>query len=1032
MTDDELRSPEALPEQVVADPPEADVRPDFEDDDDLGHGFGDRWRAAWRVGARCVVRVSTLFQAKQSKGSLKTQRDEVAALASFGVPADRIQTVELLGESASADADRPKFRAEVLEPARAGRYRILCVTRDDRISRNGPDSEELYDVLADNDGFVVIGGVIYDPANQAHRMMLKIGSAVAEYENAQRAERTSKDRLAKAMNAQVLVAFTAGVVWADKDDPEFRKRMVDAGLEGYLTAESINAGRAHCTRDGRVLRPFPYPDRDVWKALNLSIEWMLELRDLRAVLDRVLRDPRWPRPGEYPVSTSYVYQPDMPHLWGSVQGEYGELKRGLQRFRKWLRHPELYGIYEYTGTVRRGRTRKDRTKKRRVLIRDAFRGPRPAAEWDRISKILSDGREGRRGHRFLGPKIHWTPLMRCGHILPDGRICGYRMRPEYTADGRPVSAIGGCFERHDQFSVPQQLVDSAVVEAVLAAYSPAQIARLVGRVQVDRSVDRTRAARLAAEIDELERKIKRTMKLQLEAADDEDASDWMAERKSARAEVKRKQKELVTLVGEERELADVESSEIGRLLSLAADLRELLPRAAAIPGKVREILGEFVDCVYLRQLAKYVFLLEIVFPAGGTVRRVAISRPVFMTQGIRAYAYMRLAREIAAWVDHGTGVAREALHAAAEEVGSELETYLADVRRYRPFSGARILSAALTHAYSEPVDCPTTRRESVADLAARIGEPVDAVMREVLLGNLGAVTVEEGGLMIAPDARQLHETFPRLARRQVAERAGWPLEDTALAHVVAREAGFTANVVASICRSRGALAQDDAGYRYVRRSAAPPVRPLTIAAAVAEAGPEYEALDLQYWVFYGSVIEQLSWVGFHTVLQHAPKIKPGWGPKGPRSWLIWLSPEVLEKLKAVAKEGPQPDLELPLDPGAAVPAPRKAVRRVKGRSLREAIEEAGLTGAREEDFYLFEELASMLLERFGVGSGAWIRQRLVPAGLIKVKANGHPGNPYPRRAYYHAPDSFLYSDEVQALLAEGRRRRPGRHKKKVA
>lgn len=75
-----------------------------------------------------------------------------------------------------------------------------------------------------------------------------------------------------------------------------------------------------------MLRPFPYPDRDVWKALNLSIEWMLELRDLRAVLDRVLRDPRWPRPGEYPVSTSYVYQPDMPHAWRSVQGEYGELK----------------------------------------------------------------------------------------------------------------------------------------------------------------------------------------------------------------------------------------------------------------------------------------------------------------------------------------------------------------------------------------------------------------------------------------------------------------------------------------------------------------------------------------------------------------------------------------------------------------------------------------------------------------------------------------------------------------------------------
>lgn len=196
MRDDQQRSPvtrdDQPPEQDVAVSPEANVQPEFRDDDDLGHGFGERWRAAWQVGARCIVRVSTPDQAKRSKGSLKTQRDEAAALARFGVPADRIRMVELLGESASGDTDRPRFRAEVLEPARADRYRILCVTRDDRLSRNGPDSEDLYDALADNDGFVVIGGIIYDPANQAHRMMLRIGSAVAEYENAQRAERNSK------------------------------------------------------------------------------------------------------------------------------------------------------------------------------------------------------------------------------------------------------------------------------------------------------------------------------------------------------------------------------------------------------------------------------------------------------------------------------------------------------------------------------------------------------------------------------------------------------------------------------------------------------------------------------------------------------------------------------------------------------------------------------------------------------------------------------------------------------------------------
>ncbi|MCA1789648.1 MAG: recombinase family protein, partial [Thioalkalivibrio sp.] len=666
--------------------------------------------------------------AKRSKGSLKNQRDQIRALTGFGVPRDRIRTVDLLGESAATDADRPRFRLEVLEAVRAGRCRIICVSRDDRLSRNGPDSEELYDALAENDGFVVIGGVLYDPGQEGHRMMLRIGSAVAEFENAQRTDRTARDRLAKAETGEVLIPFTSGVVWADKDDPEFRRRMGKARLGDYLSAESINAGRAKCYHNGRVLRPFPYPDRDVWTAVNLAIEWMLELRDVMAVVKRVMDDPRWPRPGEYPVSTSYIFRPDKPYVWRSVRGDYGSLTRGYNRFSRWVRQPELYGIYEYTGTVRRGRIKKDRRDKRRVLLRDAFRGCRPASEWEAVRKTVQAGPEARRSHRYRGPKPHWTPLMRCGRVMPDGKRCGHRMRPAYVADGRVVTATCGSFGRHDLFSIPQQLVDTVVLEEVMAAYDPARIAEMVGHIQVDRTAGHSRAAGLAEEIANLERTIKRTLKLQLEADDEEDVTEWVAERKRARDEVKAKREELVALGVEKGEIEALEVQEVEQLLALASDLRALLPRAAAIPGKLREILGEFIDCVYIRQLGKYVFQLEVAFPGGGAVSRVAVSRTVFMPQPVRTFAHLRLADAIAAWIKDATAEAYETALSIAREIGEELELYLAGVRRHRPFSAERVLSAALIYAFSDTTAGGTAGGESVLDLAERTGEPFEVVL----------------------------------------------------------------------------------------------------------------------------------------------------------------------------------------------------------------------------------------------------------------------------------------------------------------
>lgn len=243
-------------------------------DDDLGHGFGARWRRAVAHGVATVVRVSTRSQALTSRGSLETQRDQAETLKSFGIDPAQIIRIELLGESASPDADRPRFRREVLGEAEAGRIRVVSITKDDRLSRNGEDAEALFDALAEHNGFVVVGEVIYDPSNDSHRMMLRIGSAVAEHEDSQRTQRLAKDRFNKAKLCEVVIGFTAAFTWLDPTDPQHCRAAVAAGLGDWLEPARLNQYKARGQHNGRTVYPFPYPDREVVTAISLLLDWM--------------------------------------------------------------------------------------------------------------------------------------------------------------------------------------------------------------------------------------------------------------------------------------------------------------------------------------------------------------------------------------------------------------------------------------------------------------------------------------------------------------------------------------------------------------------------------------------------------------------------------------------------------------------------------------------------------------------------------------------------------------------------------------
>lgn len=252
--------------------------------------FIERVRACARLGVALLVRQSSEKQKEENTGSPAWQRAQVRIVEPHLSEGQECVEYDARGESAKPGANRPVFR-RLVGDVRRGRIGIVIVAWADRASRSFDDAEELFDALADVNGYLVCEGHFYDPNDKNHRLLLRIQVALAEHANEQRRSLSATSKGAKAVTLSYRISLPTGLVWGSPDDPEFVAAMNEAGFESELAPAALAQHRVVSSSLGRRYFIFLHPDCDVRRAVALLLAWMVESRSIAEVLRRVDSHP---------------------------------------------------------------------------------------------------------------------------------------------------------------------------------------------------------------------------------------------------------------------------------------------------------------------------------------------------------------------------------------------------------------------------------------------------------------------------------------------------------------------------------------------------------------------------------------------------------------------------------------------------------------------------------------------------------------------------------------------------------------------
>jgi DNA invertase Pin-like site-specific DNA recombinase len=940
------------------------------------------------VGVGHLIRVSTALQRKRSIGSQKFQKLQVrhlAHLAGYGIDVNRVRLYDATGESARAGARRPVFR-KLVEDIRNGEIALVIVTDVDRIARNDPDAEQIFSALQAVGGLIMINGELYDPGNHIHRMILGIRGVIARFENDQRVFRCMTAKLARAHDLEFPVPLATGLIWGSPDDPEFCKKMEEAGLQDRLSQTSLDLHRTGVMRNGRRLFVFPYPDRDVVRATQLAFEWLLETKDLGAVLERIASHPEWPHPGKFPVIRSRWFDPESPPEWRVIVGRAdGKDDLARNHMYSWFRRPSLYGTYAFRSPALGKLPHSPHPRGSEVWVDHAFPGLASPEDRPLVLEALKNPLRPRIRGEWRGPRNHWIPIIRCACFLPDGSICGHKLSPLYTSAraGRHRYRSIPCDARGHGFSVPGD-IDNVVLDLVLTVFTRERLEHELSRIRVDQGRDAHRAKEIEADLAKLQAKVTWCDDQAFEAkhrGDFRDMEFYNRRRRELQEQIGELARELRRARAAVEQAARVTERECTAILDLATDLPALIKRARHIEGKVRELLAEIIRCVYVRPLGTYTYHVEAEFHSGERLAQLWSSIRVPSPQPIGLLAWHRLGRWI---VPNGIATVQdeEEARATANALANDI-TGAVRLRHTAAWTGDRLLGAAASRPDWRKAPRPTRHHETTEELASRLGVPEQDVTAAALCGELGDASLRNDTLVFRPNDRQLHRAFKSVALRSVAEKTGWPEDEILLLEDLRRETGWSWERVTSAARWFAGIARDAAGRRYTRRSSIPILAPGELDEILERSIPPGADRKNGRWVTYAQASKELPGVNIGTFESHTAVIRPGAGPNGIKTAYVWLDPQVVE--------------------------------RVYKPTLEEAITRLGRDDLRPDDFVLREPFLAQLRRRFGYPSRP-IWMRAAGAGrILEVRARA-PG----RRTlaiYAFVPPAVRNATDIEVVRA---------------
>lgn len=447
-----------------------------------------------------------------------------------------------------------------------------------------------------------------------------------------------------------------------------------------------------------------------------------------------------------------------------------------------------------------------------VRVPNAFKGFAPADAFETVLAALKEsGKPWKRG-QYTGPRLHILDgILRCGTPLPNGRRCNLRLHAIYIGAEEPHGTFRyhvRCNDIRDAAHISNypSVLEDVVLAIVLEEYAEERIEAYFSQMRLTADDRQAKIEALQRDLARMQREAEAASKLAISvggAGNEAGALRYATESARLDTEALNTAAEIRELEHEAGALDTVTQERIDQVLALAKNVRALVHSGRAVPREVATILRGLIRQVYVRRIASGICEIDVLFPGGGVVRHVALLRGFRCPQPSRVWA----------WQCDKAGQ-------LPEQIADELNRDVEPTGNYVAWHAERVRTAVAIQEYFDGRDgiAPRPGADKTIDaIAVMTGMPDHVVRRAALRGELGPACVCDGALVLQPTEKELHAALPDYARRTVAQRMHWPEQDTISLIALSDETGILVETLGQ--RSTpDAIARDDAGHRFVRRS----------------------------------------------------------------------------------------------------------------------------------------------------------------------------------------------------------------------